>query len=45
MAWRMRLKADVAAEDDHGFEERRGVFASAYGDSDGLEHGAGLQAE
>src|SRR5579863_3397674 len=38
-------EADVAAEDDHGFEEGWCVFAAADGDPYGLEHGAGLEAE
>jgi hypothetical protein len=37
-------EADFAAQDDHGFEERRGVLAAADGYADGLEHGAGFQA-
>ncbi len=32
-------EADLAAEDNHGFKERRRVLASADGDPDGLEHG------
>ena len=39
------FEADVAAQDGHGFKERRRVFASADGDADGLEHGTGLEAE
>jgi hypothetical protein len=35
-------QAEVAAEDDHGFKERRRVFASADGDPDGLEGLPGL---
>jgi hypothetical protein len=36
------FEAEVAAEDDHGFKERRGVLASADGDADGLEGLPGL---
>jgi hypothetical protein len=35
-------EAEVAAEDRHGFKERRGIFASADGDADGLEGLPGL---
>ena len=35
-------EADIAAKDDHGFKERRRVFASADGDADGLKHRTGL---
>ena len=35
-------EADVAAKHDHGFKERGRVFASAYGDADGLKHRTGL---
>jgi hypothetical protein len=38
-------EAEVAAEDGQGFKERRRVFASADGDADGLEHGAGFEAK
>ena len=38
-------EAHIAAEDNHGFKERRRVLAPADGDPDGLEHGAGLEAE
>jgi len=38
-------EADIAAEDDHGFKERGRVFASADGDTEGLEHGSGLEAK
>jgi hypothetical protein len=37
------FEADLAAEDNHGFKERRGVLASADGDADGLEGLPGLQ--
>jgi hypothetical protein len=35
-------EADFAAEDGHGFKERRRVLASADGDADGLKHRPGL---
>ena len=38
-------EAEVAAEDGHGFKERRRVLASADGHPDGLKHGTGLEAE
>jgi hypothetical protein len=37
-------QAGFFAQDNHGFEEGRGVFASADGYPNGLEHGAGFQA-
>ena len=36
------LKADLAAEDNHGFKERRSVLASADGHPNGLEGLPGL---
>ena len=39
------FEANFAAEDGHGFKQRRRVFASADGDADGLKHGAGLQTQ
>ena len=38
-------EAELTAEDGHGFKERRRVFASTDGDSDGLEHWPGLQTK
>jgi hypothetical protein len=38
-------EAEFAAEDGHGFKERRRVFASADGDPDGLEGLPGLQTQ
>jgi hypothetical protein len=35
-------EAEIAAEDGHGFKERRGVLASADGDADGLKGLPGL---
>jgi len=35
-------EADVAAQNGHGFKQGRRVLASAHGDADGLEHGAGF---
>lgn len=39
------LEADVAAEDGHGFKERRGVFAAADAYAEGLDHAASFEAE
>jgi hypothetical protein len=38
-------EAELAAEDGHGFKERRRVFTSADGDADGLEGLPGLQSK
>src|ERR1039458_8706732 len=38
-------EAELAAEDNHGFKERRRVFASANGHPDGLEGLPGLQTK
>jgi hypothetical protein len=38
-------EADIAAEDSHGFKERRRVFTSADRDPDGLEGLPGLQTQ
>ena len=38
-------EAQLAAEDNHGFKQRRRVFASADGDTDWLEHLPGLQTQ
>jgi hypothetical protein len=35
-------EAEIAAEDGHGFKERRGVFSSADGDPYGLKGLPGL---
>ena len=39
------LEADIAAEDNHGFKERRRILASANCDPDGLKHRPGFQTE
>ena len=41
----MRSRHSVAAQNGHGFKQRRSILAPADGHADGLEHGAGLHAE
>ena len=39
------FQAHVAAQNGHGFKQRRRILAAADGDPDGLEHGTGFEAE